>query len=166
MSVLSLTNPTLADGRDVYLSATRTALDLNFTGTDTVRAFYIDNVAQPSGLYGRIGSLDPNDTETALITGDGLLRVGVPGDFNNNGFVDSADYILWREGVQPLPANEVSTIGTTDPQDYTDWRERFGNPTPGQPPGGALDAAGVPEPAACVLAALVVCGLGLFRVRI
>ena len=38
--------------------------------------------------------------------------VGVPGDYNNNGIVDSADYVLWRNGG-PLQ-NEVDNPGTVN----------------------------------------------------
>lgn len=72
---------------------------------------------------------------------------GVPGDYNNNGVVDAADYVLWRNGG-PLQ-NEVDTPGTVNGADYTAWRARFGN-TSGA--GAALGAAAVPEPGACLLA--------------
>jgi hypothetical protein len=49
----------------------------------------------------------------------------VPGDYNSNGRVDAADYVLWRKGG-PL-ANEVDTPGTVNAADYTEWRARFGN---------------------------------------
>jgi hypothetical protein len=67
----------------------------------------------------------------------------LPGDYNNNGTVDAADYVLWRDGG-PL-ANEVDTPGTVNQADYTEWRARFGNP-------GSGSAAGVGpngNPAAC-----------------
>ena len=50
---------------------------------------------------------------------------GVPGDYNNNGVVDMADYVLWRNGG-PLQ-NEVNSIGVVDASDYTAWRANFGN---------------------------------------
>ena len=49
----------------------------------------------------------------------------VAGDYNGNGKVDAADYVLWRNGG-PL-ANEVDTPGTVNADDYTEWRARFGN---------------------------------------
>lgn len=153
-SVLSLTNPTLADGRDVFLSATRTALDLNFAATDTIRSLYFDGTAQATGIWGATGSGAAH--ETSLITGTGLLNVttlptlGVPGDFNNNGAVDAGDYVLWRKGG-PLE-NEVDTPGTVNAQDYEDWRARFGNP-PGS--GSGLGATAIPEPATFVLFMLI-----------
>ncbi len=50
---------------------------------------------------------------------------GVAGDYNDDGTVDAADYVLWRKGG-PL-ANEVDTPGTVNAADYTAWRARFGN---------------------------------------
>jgi hypothetical protein len=72
--------------------------------------------------------------------------VGVPGDYNNNGVVDAADYVLWRKGG-PLQ-NEVDTPGTVNAADYTAWRARFGN-TSGS--GASLGAAAVPEPGTILL---------------
>ena len=59
----------------------------------------------------------------------------VAGDYNGNGKVDAADYVLWRNGG-PL-ANEVDTPGTVNAADYTEWRARFGNP-PGSGSGAGL----------------------------
>lgn len=88
--------------------------------------------------------------------------VGVPGDYNNNGIVDSADYVLWRNGG-PLQ-NEVDNPGTVNAGDYTAWRARFGN-TSGS--GTGTGSAAVPEPNAGVLAvvALALCGL-LYQRRV
>jgi hypothetical protein len=84
--------------------------------------------------------------------------VGVPGDYNNNGTVDAADYVLYREGVQPLPANEVDNVGTTNDQDWVEWKARFGNPNPGAG-GDDLNASQVPEPATAGLVILAVMAL-------
>jgi hypothetical protein len=68
-------------------------------------------------------------------------NVGVAGDYNGNGVVDGADYVLWRNGG-PLQ-NEVADAGTVSAADYTEWRLRFGN-TSGS--GSSLGGASVPEP--------------------
>ena len=57
---------------------------------------------------------------------------GVPGDYNANGTVDAADYVLWRNGG-PL-VNEVDTPGVVNAADYTAWRTRFGNSGSGAVP--------------------------------
>ena len=72
---------------------------------------------------------------------------GVLGDYNNNGKVDASDYVRWRKGTAPL-YNEVATIGSNTPQDYTEWRSRFGNP-PGS--GSSIESASVPEPSTLLL---------------
>ena len=74
-----------------------------------------------------------------------LLEIPVlEGDYNNNGSVDAADYVLWRKGG-PLQ-NEVDTPGTVNAADYTEWRARFGNPGV-----GSGLASAVPEPGSCAL---------------
>jgi hypothetical protein len=80
---------------------------------------------------------------------------GVPGDYNNNGVVDAADYVVWRNGG-PL-ANEIDNPGTVNGADYTEWRARFGN-TSGSGSGHDIAAAAVPEPAALLLTVLAVLG--------
>jgi hypothetical protein len=85
----------------------------------------------------------------------------VPGDYNGNGTVDAADYVIWRKGA-PLQ-NEVVTPNAATTEDYTEWRSRFGNP---------LFAAGsglaggheVPEPMAWPTLLLVLIG-GRFASR-
>jgi hypothetical protein len=67
----------------------------------------------------------------------------VPGDYNGNGVVDTADYAVWRDNVggSTLP-NRVSGIaGPIGQLDYDAWKARFGNTS------GSGGAAAVPEPA-------------------
>ena len=82
---------------------------------------------------------------------------GVQGDYNSNGEVDAADYVLWRNGG-PL-MNEVADPGTVSPDDYTEWRERFGN-TSGSST-SALTAA--PEPASVLFAVMAGCAMMIAR---
>jgi hypothetical protein len=100
----------------------------------------------------------------ALVAGPGtapLPAAGLTGDFNGNGAVDAADYVLWRNGGTLQNEGGV-TPGTASPEDYQTWRANFGR-TAGA--GGAA-AAGVPE-AATLLSAVfaVVCGLFGARAR-
>jgi hypothetical protein len=84
------------------------------------------------------------------------VPVAVPGDYNSNGTVDAADYVMWRKGVAPL-ANEVDVIGgtgVTNSGDYTAWRARFGNISGS---GSGLEVEAVPEPTTAVL--MLVAGL-------
>ena len=130
---LSITNPTLslADAADVLMNSTA-IFDLNFSGTDAIRSLFVDGVAQAVGTWGSLASLATN--KRAFFTGNGILNVmlvpaGVPGDYNGNGTVDAADYVLWRNGG-PLQ-NEVETVGSVTAEDYTAWRSTFRQHAPG-----------------------------------
>jgi hypothetical protein len=77
--------------------------------------------------------------------------VGVPGDYNANGTVDAADYVLWRNyqgTTQVLPNDPTGgIIGTTQ---YTTWRSHFGQ-TSGSGAWNVETLSAVPEPAAMTL---------------
>jgi hypothetical protein len=73
---------------------------------------------------------------------------GVAGDYNGNGVVDMADYVLWRNGG-PLQNDPTPGVQAAD---YTFWRSRFGA-TSGS--GSALGSgSAVPEPAAGLMLVL------------
>jgi hypothetical protein len=82
------------------------------------------------------------------------LRDSIPGDFNADGTVDAADYIVWRKGLD------------TDytQADYDQWRANFGQ-TAGASTSALIAAGGshpaVPEPSTVILAffVLVFCSL-------
>jgi hypothetical protein len=74
---------------------------------------------------------------------------GLDGDFNNDGKVDAADYVVWRK-----------TDGSQE--GYNEWRTNFGR-TSGS--GSALGSAAVPEPSALVLLAAAVAAFGCMRRR-
>ena len=84
---------------------------------------------------------------------------GVAGDYNNNGVVDAADYVLWRNGGT---LQNDATPGV-QPGDYDVWRANFGK-TPGS--GSGLDAAGVPEPGTLMLVLSAVLAVGAVRRRV
>jgi hypothetical protein len=87
----------------------------------------------------------------------GMSVAGLPGDYNANGNVDAADYVLWRNGG-PLE-NEVADPGTISAGDYDEWKARFGNALPGG--GGSQVAA--PEPTTALL--LIGFGAWLLAIR-
>src|SRR5690606_17180139 len=66
-------------------------------------------------------------------------QVGAPaasassqGDFNNDGVVDAADYIAWRNNVglvvTPFTGADGNGDGVVDTADYLVWKARFGLP--------------------------------------
>ncbi len=83
------------------------------------------------------------------------IRVVVPtpdlaGDFNGDGSVDAADYVVWRK-----------TDGT--PDGYNAWRTNFDASTPGGSGSLASGGSAVPEPSAWLLAVLIAGVAGLSR---
>jgi pullulanase len=78
----------------------------------------------------------------------------VPGDYNHDGVVDAADYIVWRKGL--------STIYTQS--DYNVWLANFGRGTVGSGSGSTASAA-VPEPTSLVLLMVAMAGWCLRHVR-
>ena len=77
----------------------------------------------------------------------------VAGDYNQNGIVDAADYVFWRNnlGAGSLPNEGGISPGFVDTADYNFWRSRFGF-TSGA--GAGLGSSNVPEPASFVLIGL------------
>jgi hypothetical protein len=79
---------------------------------------------------------------------------GLRGDFNRNGKVDAADYILWRDtkstAVTAGTAADGNVDGMVDNLDYAVWRAHFGetqlNGFGEQVSFGAAVGADVPEP--------------------
>lgn len=98
---------------------------------------YFNGIIDEVRLYNR--ALDPADFLFAPPTTS-------PGDYNGDGTVDAADYVLWRDGGDLKNDN---TLGN-QPGDYIVWRENFGNT---YPPIGAFAAATVPEPASWIIGA-------------
>ena len=69
----------------------------------------------------------------------------LPGDYNDGGTVDAADYTIWRDllgSITSLPNDDTAGVG---PDDNTRWKTNFGQ-TVGSGAGADVNAA-VPEPA-------------------
>jgi hypothetical protein len=140
-------------------------VDLGKTGTSWVIATYTGSL---SGQFENIAAgytVDYGTLTDGQITLNFMGTVGVAGDYNENGVVDAADYVLWRKNVGPgsLPNEGGISPGTVDTADYDFWRSRFGA-TSGAGAGSVL--AGVPEPATALLLCLAIFGMtGCCRAR-
>jgi len=91
------------------------------------------------------------------------LRPPPSGDYNGNGIVDAADYVVWRKTLDLTADPEGSGAdgnesGSIDDGDYAYWKTRFGASAIGN---GGLHA--VPEPATALML-LVATPLALFRI--
>jgi hypothetical protein len=152
----------LVVGGNIDLSAVDN-LDVTGTGSGTswVIATYAGTLAGTFDVVTPGYSVDYGSGSNSQITLN-AVPVGVQGDYNNNGVVDAADYVVWRNGG-PLQ-NEVTgvTPGSVTLEDYDAWRARFGN-TSGA---GSSSGGAVPEPAAAALVLSVAGALTLgFRRR-
>lgn len=137
-----------------------------------VHRAYIDRTGLPEGeplpqtasVTGAFGRADirlqiGDDGELYIVSkSDGMIRqiVGperIPGDYNYDGFVTTADYDVWTNAfgttvpVAGLGA-DGNQNGIVDASDYTVWRDSL---TSGV---GAASNSSVPEPAAATLVAL------------
>jgi hypothetical protein len=95
---------------------------------------------------------------------DGLYAPLV-GDYNLNGTVDVADYVVWRrtltQMVTPSSGADGNGNGTIDSADYDVWRSHFGQPAGSG--AGLFEVAAVPEPA--TLALLILAGVCFYPRR-
>jgi hypothetical protein len=82
-------------------------------------------------------------------------QTGLSGDYNSDGRVDAADYVIWRKtnGAEGIGlAADGSGNGTVNDADYLVWRQNFALTA------AALGtAATVPEPCGTSLAAVALC---------
>jgi autotransporter-associated beta strand protein len=171
--ILKISNPYLADNADVLLS-TGATLDLQFTGAaDAIRSLLINNVAQVLGSWGAVGNTNAA-YHTTLITGTGVLQVTagpVVGDYNNDGKVDSSDYLTWRSqsGAATIANRDPNITGSVGQADYASWRAHFGQlAASGSGAAANLNSANgatVPEPATITMLLLAAAFLPASRRR-
>jgi hypothetical protein len=160
---------------DTYTHVTQPPTDLHaffhFSGAD-VAGVPLAMTVLNDGTYSLALTADADPTHTSIAPGSPLSNelytlefettslagsqvtftfAPLPGDFNGDGVVDAADYVVWRSG-----------LGTTYTQaDYDVWRAHFG-PTVTS---GAGASAAVPEPATLMLILLAAVGWCLRRAK-
>jgi hypothetical protein len=92
--------------------------------------------------------------------------VSPTGDYNGNGLVDAADYVLWRQQngsiVTAGSGADGSANGLVGPEDYTFWRGKFGISAGS----GSLTSDAVPEPAGSALIVVNLLGVAVLRCRL
>jgi hypothetical protein len=80
-----------------------------------------------------------------------VTEPSVTGDYNGDGAVDAADYVVWRKhlGSASVLYND-NTPGMVTQEDYTEWREHFGDVASGVVT-AATNRIAVPEPGGVIL---------------
>jgi autotransporter-associated beta strand protein len=156
---LALGVASLADSADVYV-ASGSQLVLNFGGNpDTIDALFLNGISQPPGIWGAIGS--GAQFTSSLLLGTGMLKVTtfvappLVGDYNQDGVVNTADYVVWRSsiGLATLPNRDPGNSGKVEQADYATWRAKFGNSSLNS--AAYANQLSVPEPGTITIA----CGI-------
>jgi hypothetical protein len=112
------------------------------------------------------------ETEPGVSILAGAEAAALPGDYNANGEVDTADYVLWRKnnglmgGATPAQGDGTGD-GNVTVADYDFWRSHFGEGAgAGTLVGHGASFQAVPEPSSLLLAALgAIVFIGAFFVR-
>jgi hypothetical protein len=141
----------LVIGGDVNLSAVD---NLDVVGTGTGSSWVIATYA--GMLTGTFDNVTPGyavDYGTGFNSQIMLSLAGLPGDYNRDGTVDAADYVMWRK------------TDSGNSQGYTDWQANFGTGMGSGSAGASLSDAGVPEPVTHVLSMFAVAGWCVRRRR-
>jgi hypothetical protein len=94
-----------------------------------------------------------------------VTAVGLAADYNNDGTVDAADYVVWRKNLGSsltLPNDDTPGVG---PDDYARWRTNFGRAASAASGTTGSASAAVPEPTtlSMFVAVLIGCCLGKKR---
>jgi hypothetical protein len=145
------------DGDDIAGNSPGESWDVLLAdGTRIIEAFLLGSSAFDSDRRVSLGRIydtefgeDPNLKFTYSIEAgrlvEGLVSFvqsqALAGDFNDDGVVDAADYVVWRDGLGTIYAQS----------DYDEWRANFGQ-TGGR---GISMSSAVPEPDAWKWLALV-----------
>jgi lysozyme len=94
-----------------------------------------------------------NQTDADVFSGTmtqltSLLYHHEAGDYNHDGTVNAADYVIWRKtkGSTLNLTADGSANDVVDNADYTYWRNRFGKTFAGSGSGSDLNSGSVPEP--------------------
>jgi hypothetical protein len=158
-------------------STTGSAVDGNAAGKVTVAQFTVNGInwAPGTDLWLRWGDqqLTGNDHGMAIdnvefSANTGSSTGGVPGDYNANGVVDAADYVLWRDNNgltsgATTAQGDGTGDGMVNSDDYGFWQARFGN-TSGS--GSSLGSAAIPEPTSLGVIPLLASLMLSFRKRL
>ena len=129
-----------------------TLFDFNKVGADEDFVF---EFSLPGENVFRLGEVLFDDELT-------VLQEGLLGDFNDDGFVDLADYTVWRNNLgadsSTLNGNGSGAL-TVVVADYELWKNNFGASSAAS----SVGLNSVPEPSAMLLVTLALVGVALLR---
>jgi hypothetical protein len=151
-----------------HLAGGAVSFHADFNAFSTAPVFTSD--ALPTNTALGVASFDESSVTlippTGFVTGSTLTSFSISpvqqptiaGDYNNNGLVDAADYVVWRDNVgttHPL-VNDNGIGGVVRQAQYDLWRAQFGSHTAA---GASVNASTpAPEPSAFFLMFLAAIG--------
>lgn len=97
-----------------------------------------------------------------------FMAAPLPGDFNDDGIVDVADYTVWRNHMGNANEDAINGagdgLGGVDHADYVIWKSYFGQSWDSAIGAGAHSPSTVPEPTiACMIVIIFAAGGGVLR---
>ena len=119
-------------------------------------------VGSPNGYWNfSIGDAGWAKLDNLSFTGpDPPVVDGLPGDYNNSGTVDAADYTVYQDGLggsSSVLNGNGSGAATVVVADYQLWKDSFGNTSSG------ASGSAVPEPGCLVLLAIALTAVSSLR---
>jgi hypothetical protein len=140
VTTLDLTNPVL----EYNFTVSGTAADFEMFETmfalpNGIRSFDLTFIS--GGALSATGTIYIDDISAAIVAAAALL-----GDYNRNGVVDAADFIVWRTSVGSIGsgfAADGNGDNTVSQADYDIWRMHFGETLGG---GASTEIQPIPEP--------------------
>jgi autotransporter-associated beta strand protein len=156
----------LSDTATVSLSGFAT-MNVGAGVNDRVSTLILDGAQQPNGTYGSSQSGAVNKLDF-YFAGTGVITVGpsiLAGDYNNDGVVNAADYVVWQNNIgqpsQTLPNDTTGVI--VGAAQYNLWQSNFGDTVPAPGAGSSLGGAAVPEPSSVALLVLGLIAAGIVK---
>ena len=149
--------------------ATQNLHDLILQDTDGLITFY-GKVRQNFGVteLQRITSMEDGTRPAPTLVIDFVPGSGaIPGDYNEDGMVNAADYTVWRDtsgSITDLRANGDDTgtsMGVIDAADYEFWKANFG----ASGSATVVGSTAIPEPGSAALVLLAALGCAGFTRR-
>jgi len=121
-------------------------------------------ISAGGGITGEFDSIQtplvPNDIEIGFLyssTGVSMEvkavnnTIELPGDYNNDGSVDAADYSVWRNNLGSLNSLPNDDTPGVDQEDYARWKTHFGEIRLFGAGSTAFNSPATPEPSAALL---------------
>jgi len=147
-----------SDPLDMEWDLAATLLTGTFDDGETPSFFSAPGVVSTGNVFTSLGSSSTSgmilnvSPLTNMIVRTDLITMNSDADYNNDGFVNAADYTVWRNTLGSTTIFDADGSGPTtgvpdqviDMFDYQFWKDHYGETVPGS--GTAVGNGTVPEP--------------------